>query len=276
MTTRLRKISRPCLSMGIIAPLTVLLVSCSTVPITHRTQLNLIPEQTMLSMGLEEYDSFLRTHRQSRDPYERDLVQQVGYRIQQAVEGYFAAQNMSRELYGYEWEFALVESDEVNAWCLPGGKVAVYTGILPFAYDDAGLAVVIGHEVAHAVAKHGNERMSQVLLVEMGGRALSDALAREPEYTRERWLTVFGRGAEIGALLPYSRLQENEADYLGLIFMAMAGYDPHAALDFWQRMAQESGSGTPEFLSTHPADTTRLRKIQDAIPTAIQYYRAYP
>jgi predicted Zn-dependent protease len=201
------------------------------------------------------------------------MVQRVGRRIQGAVERYFAEHSMSDQLKGYAWEFNLVESKEVNAWCMPGGKVVVYSGILPIAGDEAGLAVVMAHEIAHAIAKHGNERMSQGLLTELGGIALSTALESYPEQTRALWMTAFGVGAQVGVLLPYSRLHESEADRLGLIFMAMAGYDPNEAPRFWGRMsAEKGGAAPPEFLSTHPSDKTRIEKIKEEIPEAMKYY----
>jgi predicted Zn-dependent protease len=266
-------------SISFIVVMPFLLVSCSTVPITGRNQLNLIPDSMMLSTSFQEYDEFLRTNSLSRDSQQTQMVKRVGQRIQYAVEQYFAENNMAQELQGYQWEFNLVENDEVNAWCMPGGKVVVYTGILPIAQDESGLAVIMGHEIAHAVAEHGNERMSQALLFEMGGMALSEALRNRPQQTRELWMMAFGLGSQVGVMLPYSRKHESEADYLGLIFMAMAGYDPHAAVDFWERMAQEGGGAPPEFLSTHPSDRTRIREIQEAIPYVMQnYYRGaeYP
>jgi predicted Zn-dependent protease len=180
---------------------------------------------------------------------------------------------MSQELRGYEWEFNLIESEEVNAWCMPGGKVVVYTGILPLTQNENGLAVVMGHEIGHAIARHGNERMSQVLLAQGIGLALEEALKNRPEDTRKAWAIAFGYGVPLGFLLPYSRLHESEADRLGLIFMAMAGYDPRNAVEFWERMARQGGSKPPEFLSTHPSDRTRIRQIQQHIPEAMQYYR---
>jgi predicted Zn-dependent protease len=192
------------------------------------------------------------------------------------VEQYFIGKNMSHELANYDWEFNLVESPEVNAWCMPGGKVVVYTGLLRIANNDAWLAVVMGHEIAHAVAKHGDERMSQALIAQMGGMALSAALKQQPAKTQQLWMTAFGLGAQFGFILPYSRLQESEADHLGLIFMAMAGYDPNEAVGFWQRMAQtEAGPAPPEFASTHPSDETRIRKIKELIPEAMQYYKEH-
>jgi predicted Zn-dependent protease len=253
--------------------LAFMMTSCATVPITGRRQLDFIPDSTMLSTSLQEYDQFLKEHPRSQNAEQTQMVQRVGTRIQHAVEQYFTEQGRQQELQNYQWEFNLVESEEVNAWCMPGGKVVVYTGILPIVQDDAGLAVVLGHEIAHAVAKHGAERMSQMLLVQMGGLALSEAMKQKPEQTRQLWMTAFGVGAQLGAILPYSRLHESEADYLGLVFMAMAGYDPHTAVDFWQRMAQQSGGqAPPEILSTHPSDNTRIANIEKAIPEIMPYY----
>jgi len=251
----------------------ILLIACSTVPITGRQQLNLLPNQTMLSMSLSQYDQFLKENQVIENEPEARMVKRVGARIQKAVEQYFAQNNMSQELSNYAWEFNLVKNDAVNAWCMPGGKVVVYTGILPITKDEAGLAVVMGHEIAHAVAKHGNERMSQGLLAQMGGVALSTALETQPQATQQLWMAAYGLGAQYGLMLPYSRLHENEADHLGLIFMAMAGYDPHAAVDFWRRMAaQKEGAAPPEFLSTHPADKNRIQNIQSLMPDAMIYY----
>lgn len=265
------KASRNCIS--IIGALFLFLVSCSTVPITGRRQLDLIPGSTMLAMSFQEYNEFLKSHQLSTNPEQTQMVKRVGEGIQRAVEQYFAQNQSSNELDGYGWEFNLVESDEANAWCMSGGKVVVYTGMLAITQDEAGLGTVMGHEIAHAVAKHGNERMSQGLLTQMGGTALSVALAQQPQQTRELWMTAFGFGAQAGVLLPYSRLQEAEADHLGLIFMAMAGYDPNKAVDFWQRMSAKKGAKSPpEFLSTHPSDATRIKKIKALLPEAMQYY----
>jgi predicted Zn-dependent protease len=251
-----------------------LLSSCATVPITGRTQLELIPANTMLSMSFQQYDDFLKNHKLSADSAQTRMVKTVGERIQGAVEEYMTEHGLSARLNGYVWEFNVVENEEANAWCMPGGKVVVYTGILPITQDENGLAVVLSHEIAHAIARHGDERMSQGLLTEMGGFALSTALEQKPEKTRALWMTAFGVGANLGVILPYSRLHENEADHLGLIFMAMAGYDPHRAVAFWERMAQQKGgSASLEFLSTHPSDQTRINKILATIPEAMKYYK---
>ncbi len=251
----------------------VFFTSCATVPITGRSQLSLIPDSEMAAMSFQEYDKFLSEHQLSQNPDKIEVVKRVGNRIAGAVEQFFRDNNMAQKIENYNWEFNLVESDEVNAWCMPGGKVVVYTGILPVARDEIGLAVVMGHEIAHAVAGHGGERMSQGLLVELSGAALSVALQSKPAQTRQLWMAAFGVGSQLGVMLPYSRTHETEADHLGLIFMSMAGYDPHAAVDFWTRMAQNSGGKPPEILSTHPSDETRIRNIQKFMPEALTYYR---
>ncbi len=258
----------------LIAIIGIWLIACSTVPITGRHQLNLLPQETMLAMSLSEYDQFLKENQLSNNPVQTRMVKRVGSRIQKAVEQFFAQNDMSDKLSDYTWEFNLVENNEINAWCMPGGKVVVYTGILPLTKDEAGLAVVMGHEIAHAVAQHGNERMSQGLIAQMGGIALSTAIETKPAATQQIWMAVYGLGAQYGLMLPYSRLHENEADHLGLIFISMAGYDPNAAVDFWQRMAaQKKGQTPPEFLSTHPSDKNRIQNIQSRIPEAMGYYK---
>ena len=247
--------------------------ACSTVPITGRSQLNLIPGSSMMSMSYQQYDTFLKEHKLSTDKEQAAMVKRVGARLQNAVERYFSASGKSGLLADYQWEFNLVEDKQVNAWCMPGGKVVVYSGILPLTKGDTGLAVVVGHEIAHAVAQHGNERMSQGLLTQFGGAALGEALSTRPEATKQLWMTMYGVGVQYGAIMPYSRLQESEADRLGLIFMAMAGYDPNEAIGFWQRMAaQKGGQSPPEFLSTHPSDTTRIENIRRLLPEAASYY----
>ena len=256
-----------------IVTVSLVLLSCSTVPITGRKHLNLIPAGEMLSMSYTQYSDFLNSNKLSADQEQTQLVKRVGGRIQNAVERYFAEKGMSGQLKDYKWEVNLVESKEVNAWCMPGGKIVVYTGILPVTRTEAGLSVVMGHEVAHAVAEHGNERMSQGLLAQLGAAGLSVALQSKPEETKNLWMQAYSVGAQYGALLPFSRTQESEADEIGLTFMAMAGYDPNEALSFWQRMAESSkGQKPPEFMSTHPSDETRIADIRTHIPEAMNHY----
>lgn len=251
-----------------------LFAMCSTNPVTGRKQLTLIPAGEMLSMSYSQYDQFLKENKKSTDKEATAMIQRVGTKIQRAVEQFAQQNGWANRLEGYKWEFNLVESDQVNAWCMPGGKVVFYTGILPITQNETGVAVVMGHEVAHAVAEHGNERVSQGLLANLGGLALSAALKDKPQETQQLWMAAFGLGAQVGVLLPFSRAHESEADRMGLIFMAMAGYDPNEAVSFWQRMAaKKGGQAPPEFLSTHPSDETRIADIKKHLPEALKYYK---
>jgi predicted Zn-dependent protease len=248
--------------------------SCSTVPITGRQQLSLVPEGEIITMASAQYDTFLMTNKLSNNKEQTAMIKRCGSRIQKAVESFFKSKGQPEQLAGYDWEFNLIESDDVNAWCMPGGKVVFYEGILPVCKDETGVAVVMGHEVAHAVARHGNERMSQGLLAQFGSAALDAALAKNSQATKQIAATAFGLGAQFGALLPFSRQQESEADHLGLIFMAMAGYDPQAAVPFWERMAAGSKGGKPpEIMSTHPSDETRIANLKKIMPEALKYYK---
>jgi predicted Zn-dependent protease len=236
--------------------------------------LDLIPAATMLPMSYTSYKDFLSKNQVVQNTPEAEMVKRVGARTAKAVEQYFAQNNLSDRLKGYEWEFNLVNDQQANAWCMPGGKVVVYSGILPLTQDENGLAVVMGHEISHAVAQHGDERMSQGLIAEMGGVALAAALSEKPAQTQQLFMTAYGVGSQVGVLLPYSRKQESEADQLGLIFIAMAGYDPRGAVPFWQRMAaSHQGGKPPVLLSTHPADTKRIEDIQKNMPEAMKYYK---
>ena len=250
------------------------LVACATVPITGRKQLSLVSSNEINAMSFKSYDEFLSNHKVIKGTDQARMVRSVGMRIQKSVEEYFAEQDLSARLDGYGWEFNLIDEPTANAWCMPGGKVVVYTGILPITRDETGLAVVMGHEIAHAVANHGNERMSQGLIIQMGGVALSQALSEKPAETQYLFLTAYGVGTQVGVLLPYSRLHESEADHLGLIFMAMAGYDPNAAVYFWQRMTgSKKGASPPEFLNTHPSDETRIKNMKKFLPEALRFYK---
>lgn len=252
----------------------IFVMSCSTVPITGRQQVSLVPSALVSNMAAQEYSAFLKEADVVTGTQEAQMVQTVGNRIAAAVERYFKAQDMADEIEDYKWEFNLVESDEENAWAMPGGKVVIYEGILPVTQNENGLAVVMSHEIAHVLANHGKERMSQGLLAQLGGVALSEAMANRPEQTRAIFLQSYAIGSQVGVLLPYSRLQEREADRLGMIFMAMAGYDPRGAVPFWRRMAnaKEGQGAPPEFLSTHPSDASRIAYIEEVLPEAMEYY----
>lgn len=248
--------------------------ACSQVPVTGRKQINLVSDSEMNALSLTEYNSFLTENKSkvitSGTQYE--TVKRVGTNIAAAVETYLKQNKMESAISNFKWEFNLVNDNTVNAWCMPGGKVVVYTGLMTVAQNEAGLAVVMGHEIAHAVAKHGSERMSQGLLQEFGGAVLSQALSQKSELTKGLFMTAYGAGSNILGVLPFSRLHESEADKLGLIFMSMAGYNPEAAIGFWQRMSAAGSGSTPEFLSTHPSDATRINQIKEYLPEALKYY----
>ena len=249
------------------------LYACSSVPITGRKQLNLVSDNEVLSLSLQEYKDYIQTAKKSTDKTATALVEKVGKNIAKAVELYYKSINAEELLKDYSWEFNLIDDQQVNAFCMPGGKIVVYTGILPVTQDETGLAVVLGHEVAHAVAKHANERMSQQVAAQYGSQAVGILTGKASETTRAIAQQVYGLGAQYGVLLPFNRTQESEADHLGLIFMAIAGYNPQAAIPFWQRMSQ-NGQSVPEFLSTHPSDATRVSNIQKELPEAMEVYKS--
>lgn len=260
----------------LLSGITLLLVfSCSKVPLTDRKQMNLLPESQLIAMALTEYNQFLQQNPpENLSSPEALMVKQTGTKIANAATNFLNKNNAGDRVKNYKWEFNLVESKELNAWCMPGGKVVVYSGLLPVTKDEAGLAFVMGHEIAHAVARHGNERMSQMLLSQAGGVALDVALRNQPAQTRGMLLTAYGVGTTVGAILPFSRLHETEADKMGMIFMAMAGYDPSKAVETWQRMISMSkGPKPPEFLSTHPGDQTRINNIKKYVPQARKYLK---
>lgn len=251
--------------------LTVLLVitlihSCSTVPIIGRRQLNLLPESQMVAMSLTNYQEFLDTNQVVTAGANYEMVKRSGIKISQAVEKFLTENGFKDRIGTYAWEFNLVKEQTPNAWCMPGGKVVFYEGILSLCENENGIAVVMGHEIAHAVAKHGNERTSQGLVAQFGSMALDVALSEKPEQTRSIFLTAFGVGTQVGLMLPFSRKHEYEADELGLIFMTMAGYNPEEAVAFWERMSEMGGVNVPEFLSTHPVDDKRVAALKKLIP----------
>lgn len=250
----------------------LLCLGCATVPITGRRQMSFIPATELTALSVVQFDELkAQTTIVSEGP-QAAMVTAVGKKISQAAEEFMIMNNMNEILKTFQWEFLLIKDDaQANAFCMPGGKIVVYSGIVPFTQDEDGLAVVIGHEVAHAIANHGGERLSQTLLIELGQRSLTAAMESKPTKTMEMVMTAYGAGAEFGLLLPYSRLHEYEADHIGLVLMALAGYDPHAALEFWERMA-DSGSNAPfEFLSTHPVPSNRIENIKQLIPAALVY-----
>ncbi|NIG57337.1 M48 family metallopeptidase [Chitinophaga sp. Cy-1792] len=252
-----------------------LMYGCGKAPITGRKQLLLFPESTMESMALTEYQTFLTSNKvvSQTTSKDADMVKRVGQRIAAAVTNYMNQQGNGASVSNYKWEFNLVDSKEVNAWCMPGGKVVVYTGLLPVTQNETALAVVMGHEIAHAIAQHGNERMSQQAALQGIQVAGAVALGKNPAAVN-LFNQAIGVGGNVG-ILAFSRTDEMEADHLGIIFMALAGYNPQEAIPFWQRMAAMSAntSKPPEFLSTHPSDERRIQALQGLMPEAMKYYK---
>jgi predicted Zn-dependent protease len=257
-----------------LSALTILLIACHKNAITGKRDLSLVPENELIGMSYTEYNKFLSEHPPLPASDSRvGMVKRCGQKIQKSVESIYAQKKATKDLEGFQWEFNVVDENQVNAWCMPGGKVVVYTGLLPVTQDEQSLAVVMGHEIAHAIARHGNQRMSQGLLLQLGGAALSVALSQKPQMTQEIFMQAYGVTAGLGAL-KYSRSHETEADELGLIFAAAAGYNPEAAVSFWERMAAASnGQKPPELLSTHPSDETRIKNLKKFMPEAKKYYR---
>lgn len=241
----------------------VWVTGCTTVPVTGRHELNFVSSDQEMALGLSSFDQLKKDTPISQDPQVNALVQSVGRRV---------AQVAAKDLPNAQWEFVVFESKEANAFCLPGGKVGVYTGILPITRNEAGLATVLGHEIGHAVAHHGASRMSQEELTQAFGQALNSSLSTADPRVQGMVSVAYGVGTQVGIELPYSRAQESEADHIGLIYMARAGYNPQEAVAFWQRFAafnqQQGGSGTPTFLRTHPVDAVRIKQLQQWLPEA--------
>ncbi len=260
--------------IGIFVALAAIVISCARVPLTGRRQMKLLPESELVAMSLTSYSSFLDTSSVVSSGNYKNMVTRAGMRISMAVEEYLKGTKDSTELKHYQWEFNLVNDPSVNAWCMPGGKVVFYSGIMPICQTEEGVAVVMGHEIAHAIARHGNERMSQSLVQQLGGVALSVAVSDKPQETQELFQLAYGAGTQLGVMLPFSRKHESEADHMGLMFMAMAGYNPQEAPLFWQRMdANAGGARPPEFLSTHPNPEKRAANLKKRMPEALEYYK---
>jgi len=256
----------------ILSVLGLVIYACSSVAVTGRKQLALVSNSEIIPMVNQQYAEVIQKGPLSNNQEQTQMVKRVGVRIQKAVEQYMADNKLSSELAGFAWEFNLIDDPKmVNAWCRPGGKVAFYTGIMPICQNEEGVAVVMGHEVAHAIANHGRERMSQQMLAQYGLGTLSALMGQNPGAGKELLMQAVGAGAGVG-MLKFSREHESEADRMGLIFMAMAGYDPNGAPKFWERMsAQSGGQEPPEFLSTHPSHSTRIKDLKGWIPEAMKY-----
>lgn len=250
----------------------LLLTSCGSVPITGRKQLNLVSDSEVLASSLSQYNSYMQGAKRSGNTTQSAMVTRVGKKIAAATEAYLNANGLADEVKNFSWEFNLVQDDQLNAFCMPGGKIVVYEGLMKIISSDDELAVVLGHEVAHAVAKHSNERMSQQMLAQYGAQVLSGALSNKSAAVKTIAGQVYGIGAQYGMMLPFSRKHESEADYMGLILMTMAGYTPDVAVGFWQKMSAGGSSSTPEFMSTHPSDKTRISDIQKNLPDIKKKY----
>ena len=248
--------------LTLIAAAGFLFYSCSSVPITGRRQLNLVSDSEVLSSSLTEYQGYMAAAKVSGNKVQSETVTRVGKRIAQATETYLRNNGLESEIKNFAWEFNLVQNNELNAFCMPGGKIVVYEGLMKIINSDDELAVVLGHEVAHAVAKHSNERMSQQVLASYGSNILSAAIANKSAAVQNVAGQVYGLGAQYGVMLPFSRKHESEADYMGLILMTMAGYSPDVAVGFWQKMSSSGGQSVPEIMSSHPSDATRIADIQ--------------
>ncbi len=255
--------------------LPLLLVACGTVPISGRKSLNLVPESQIIQQSALQYTEYVRQMPHSDDPKKIERVETVCKRIAKAATVYLQQNNLSDLANQMKWEFTLIADRRVNAFCMPGGKIVIYTGILPLCATDDELATVVSHEVSHAIARHSNERLSTEILRHMGGRILVSAVGSTSAITNTVIQQAYGLGSQVLVSLPYSRKQEHEADQIGLVFMAMAGYNPEQAISFWQKMSQQGGSSQSELLSTHPSDANRIKAIGEYLPKAIPYYQAY-
>lgn len=251
------------------------LIACAQVPVTDRRQLNLVPSSQLLEMSNSQYQAFMQEHTLSDNQQWTAAVQRAGENIRVAVEQYLRESGEGSRVDEFDWTFSLIDSEQTNAFAMAGGKVVIYEGILQLVDgDEAQLATVMSHEIAHVVAEHGNERMSQQLVTQLGGAALGAALDQQSETTQQLFMTAYGVGSQVGVLLPYSRTQESEADKLGLVFMAKAGYNPQNAIEFWTKMSEQSAGGSPpEFLSTHPGHQTRMNDIERFLPQAMEHYQ---
>lgn len=246
----------------------ILFSACGAVPLTGRKQILLVSDQEIFQAGLVQYKEYLNTAVISSDQASTDIVKGVGRKLADATEMYLRANGLEHEIANFDWEFNLIKDSQINAFCMPGGKIVVYEGLLSVARTPDELAVVLGHEIAHAVAKHSNERMSQQILTQYGIALISSALSEKSVAVRDLATTVFGLGAKVGMMLPYSRKHEYEADYMGIVFMELAGYDSDSSVTFWKKMAELGESSVPDILSTHPSDDKRIANLELKIAEA--------
>lgn len=246
-----------------------LIFSCAENPFTGKSNLNFVSNSQLFPSSFQQYSTFLKENKVISGTADANRVENIGKKIKAAAELWLKSNGQSQYLEGYQWEYKLIENKEVNAWCLPGGKIVVYSGILPITKDEAGLATVMGHEVAHALANHGAQRMSAAQLQQLGAVGVAVATGSQSAEKQQMWQQYYGLGSQVGVMLPFSRNHESEADMIGLTLMAIAGYNPENALTFWERMSSNKSGGAPiEFLSTHPSDATRIANLKKLIPEA--------
>ncbi|WP_177764548.1 M48 family metallopeptidase [Flavobacterium sp. I3-2] len=243
-----------------------LMIGCATNPFTGKKTMALVGNNELFTSSFQQYGEFIKENKVVTGTADAQLVNKVGEKIKKAAETYLKANGYSNYLKDYKWEYKLVQDKAANAWCMPGGKIVVYTGILPITKTESGLATVMGHEVAHALANHGQQRMSANVVQQLGAAGLSAATANSSAQTQELAMAAYGGGSNLIGVLPFSRKHETEADDIGLLLMAIAGYNPSDAVSFWERMAKQGGSSQPEFLSTHPSNTTRINNLKEQIP----------
>lgn len=246
-----------------------LIVACATNPVTGKKTMAFVSNEEIFASSFSQYGTFLKENKVISGTADAKMVERVGLKIRNAAEKLLKARGTQSSLEGYAWEYKLVDSKDVNAWCMPGGKIVIYSGILPVTKDEAGLATVMGHEVAHALANHGQQRMSAGLAQQLVGGVAQVAVGNKSAETQALVMQAYGIGSQVGGMLPFSRSHESEADEIGLTLMAIAGYNPDASVPFWERMSAKSGGGAPaEILSTHPSDATRIANLKKLIPEA--------
>jgi predicted Zn-dependent protease len=254
------------LAYGLIA---LFFYSCSTVPITGRKRLNIVSDAEVLPTSFSQYQSFLKENKISKDLAKTKELKTIGLKISSAVDKFMRSNGMTSEADSYQWEFNLIEDATLNAWCMPGGKVVFYTGIMPIAKNKDGIAAIMGHEIAHAFAKHGQERMTSSQIQQLGGAVVAMGTTNQDAKQQQIWNIAYGLGSQVG-MLKFSRDHETEADKLGMVFMIMAGYNPQEAINVWIRMSEVGGSDTPEFMSTHPSNESRIKALRAYLPTAVK------
>ena len=251
------------------------IISCSTVKMTGRKQFNMVPNSQIFPASFAQYNGFLKEHKVSTDKTQSERINRIGNRLIKAVENYYKKNGWEKDLEGYKWEVNLVDDKQKNAFCMPGGKIVYYTGLLDVTKTDGEIATVMGHEISHALANHGAERMSMAYGQQLGAVLTMLATSKSKPEDRQKWMAIYGYGSQLGVMLPYSRKHEAEADKMGQVIMAIAGYNPDEAANVWVKMSQLGGQQPPEFLSTHPSNQRRMRNLRKWAPEAKQIAKQY-